>query len=351
VIDAAPQQSYDDLCRLASRATDTEIAGISFLDQDRQRFLAQQNLSKEPLPREASFCAHMICRPQHVTTVEDLSQDERFADNPMATGDPNVRFYAGVPLTTEEGHALGTICAMSKKPRPLTDHQREDLEALSRLVMTKLELRRRSLELRAAKDEAERSNEVLDHFATIVSHELRDPLSQAVSNLDLLDLTLPEDADPDTVELVHEAHQGGQRMRELLVDLLRYAQTTREAPTLDPVDPNRLILEVIEELPIEPGPRPEHVAVDDLPAVEADDSLLRQVFKNLLQNAAKYGPDDGLSIHVRGYATETTCASRSRTTGSGSPRTSKSACSSSSGAPRTSNGARSPASGSRSSSA
>lgn len=142
VLDSLPEQAYDDLTILASAICDTPIALITLLDEDRQWFKGNVGLEASETPRSIAFCSHAIMNPEEVMVVEDAEVDDRFAANPLVTGDPHIRFYAGAPLVTPTGESLGTICVIDREPRKLTAVQSEALKILSRAVIAQLELRR-----------------------------------------------------------------------------------------------------------------------------------------------------------------------------------------------------------------
>ena len=141
------ERAYDDVVLLASQICDTPVAAVSFLESDHQWFKAELGLDVTRLPLERSLCAHTIVEKK-VLVVPDARRDERFAEHPLVTGAPHLRFYAGAPLVTAEGLALGTLCVIDKKPRKLSPAQRKALRALSRQVMNLLELRRTAARLK-----------------------------------------------------------------------------------------------------------------------------------------------------------------------------------------------------------
>ncbi|MEI6330005.1 MAG: GAF domain-containing protein [Pseudanabaena sp. ELA645] len=145
ILDTLPEQEYDDLTQLAASICGTSIALISLVDRDRQWFKSRVGLDASETPRDISFCGHVVANDAmlHVT---DAIQDPRFADNPLVVNEPNIRFYAGVPLKTSDNFTLGTLCVIDRQPRELTPIQIQQLEALSRLVISQLELRRNSME-------------------------------------------------------------------------------------------------------------------------------------------------------------------------------------------------------------
>ncbi len=145
VLDTPPEQPFDDLAELAAHICAAPIALISLIDEDRQWFKSRVGLDARETTRDIAFCAHAIQQPD-LFIVEDAARDARFSDNPLVTAEPHIRFYAGAPLITPEGRALGTLCVIDRQPRSLApDHQRA-LRVLSRHVMTQLELRRRDRE-------------------------------------------------------------------------------------------------------------------------------------------------------------------------------------------------------------
>ena len=141
ILDTLPEQEYDDLTRLAASICDTPIALISLIDRDRQWFKSSVGIDTKETPRDISFCAHIVA-DNAILNVPDVTQDPRFTDNPLVVNDPNIRSYIGVPLTTSDNFILGSLCVIDRQPRDLTPLQIQQLESISRLVISQLELRR-----------------------------------------------------------------------------------------------------------------------------------------------------------------------------------------------------------------
>ncbi|WP_461126097.1 GAF domain-containing sensor histidine kinase [Spirosoma aerophilum] len=176
-MDSLPEQAYDDVTYLAAQICETPISLISFIDQDRQWFKSCFGFSFKETPRHLSFCAHAILQPQEMMVIKDATQDDRFSQNPLTWQDPKVIFYAGVPLVTEEGYALGTLCVVDNKPGNLSDSQAKALSALARQVMALLVLRKKTRELEQAQAKERELHELRSQFVNMVSHEFRTPLT------------------------------------------------------------------------------------------------------------------------------------------------------------------------------
>lgn len=146
VLDTEPEAVFDELTQVAARICDTPIVLISLIDENRQWFKSRIGLDATETPREIAFCAHALSQSD-LLEVPDALADARFATNPLVTGAPYIRFYAGAPLIAPNGYVLGTLCAIDYVPRQLTTAQCSALQALSRAIVAELELRKRVREL------------------------------------------------------------------------------------------------------------------------------------------------------------------------------------------------------------
>ena len=148
VMDTAAEKTLDDLTRLAAMICEAPISLISLVDDRRQWFKSRHGIDAQETPRDQAFCAHAI-QSSELMVVEDAEADERFVKNPLVTGEPGIRFYAGAPLEVRPGLRLGTLCVIDRTPRKLSEFQREALRILSSAVVAQLDLTRAEIDFKA----------------------------------------------------------------------------------------------------------------------------------------------------------------------------------------------------------
>lgn len=189
ILDTLPEQAYDDIVFIASSICDTPIALVSLIDSDRQWFKARVGIEVAQTPRNIALCAHAILEPENLLIVEDASRDPRFADNPLVLQQPKIRFYAGSPLITPEGHSLGTLCVIDSKPRRLGERQQEMLRGLSRQVVAQLELRRTVAELETRNNQLRRSRNELTKLCRALEGQ-RDVIERDLHRAEIIQRSL-----------------------------------------------------------------------------------------------------------------------------------------------------------------
>ena len=169
LLDTVYEREFEEVVQLASKLCNVPISLITLVDLNRQWFKARVGLDVSETERSVSFCGHAI-HSEHLFEVEDAVLDIRFFDNPLVTGDPQIRYYGGMPLVTESGHKIGTLCVIDRIPRQLDKEQSFALNVLSKQVIKMFELRVRNKELKKVMD-------VQQRIMTIMAHDVRDPLA------------------------------------------------------------------------------------------------------------------------------------------------------------------------------
>jgi anti-sigma regulatory factor (Ser/Thr protein kinase) len=204
ILDTEPERAFDDLVVIAAQICGTPIAFIGLVDRDRQWFKARVGLSMSEVARTVSFCSAHTIKQRGLLVIPSARDDERLRDSPLVTGEPHIRFYAGAPLVTPDGHALGTLCVVDSVERTLTREQLEALEALKRQVESQLELRRNLVDLQdalVARDQAEAEQVALNQELQIALDDVR-KLSALIPFCSAchFDMTIP--ADPRAIPTI-----------------------------------------------------------------------------------------------------------------------------------------------------
>ncbi len=311
VLDTLPEADFDDLVRLASHICGTPIALVSLVDADRQWFKARLGLEADETPRDQSFCAHAICEPgRDIFEVSDAREDPRFAENPLVLGDPNIRFYAGTPLVTRDGWALGTLCVIDRKPRQLTKEQAEGLVMLRRHVVNALELRRLVREQARTIDQLDRTRQALDfahreataateaksRFLATMSHEIRTPMNAVLGMTALLRST---NLDPEQADYTETIRASGEMLMALVNDILDFSKIEAGQLELEqsPFAISACLGGAVDIVSSLAGQKGLGIVCESDPAAPAviigDVVRLRQILLNLLSNAIKFTPAGG----------------------------------------------------------
>lgn len=252
ILDTPSEQEYDDIALLAAQICGTPIATISLIDADRQWFKSKIGLDETETSRDIAFCAYAILPESPQTMiVRDALEDARFAENPLVTGDPYIRFYAGAPLITPDNHAIGTICVIDREPRDLTEKQLDALQALARQVTLKLELRRMSGLLQSANDDL-RNLSLQDDLTTLFNR--RGFLFHAEQQLKLFRSRKTERglwlmlADMDGLKLINDSH-GHEEGSFAIVEMSEILRKTfRDADVIARLGGDEFVILVINAL-------------------------------------------------------------------------------------------------------
>lgn len=286
ILDTLPEKDFDAITSLAAFICQTPIALISLIDRDRQWFKSHHGLDATETPRDYAFCAHAILKPDELFIVEDARKDERFFDNPLSTNNPNVVFYAGAPLVSNEGMALGTLCVIDHTPHQLTAEQRKALADLSDQVIAQMELRKKLRELEAVRDALEKKNQEVSRFAHLISHDLRSPMRSMVMLSEIIqeesEGKLNESAEMALMQLQNKARH----THQLVEGILAHSLAGENAFKPEPIQTEDFIQGLVDFCS---PPIDIHIITDiRIPEVICDSTYLHQILQNLIANAIKY---------------------------------------------------------------
>tara|TARA_R110000796_G_scaffold23445_7_gene67122 strand:+ start:6869 stop:8023 length:1155 start_codon:yes stop_codon:yes gene_type:complete len=297
ILDTLPESDYDNITKIAAEICGTPISLISLIDDKRQWFKSHHGLDATETPKEYAFCGHAINTPNDVFIVQDARKDERFHDNPLVTGDPHVIFYVGVPLVSEAGLPLGTLCVIDHKPNLLSQSQISSLSALSNQVINLLELRKSKQQLERTIMELEEKNEGLERFAVVAAHDLKTPLINISSLAQLFQNQYKDILDSEGLEMLEMIIGSSGNLIGLIDGLLQYSKSEsllREGKSDIELQMLRTDLEGLfnydHQLKL--------VLKSDLTKIKAHKTALHQILINLITNAIKYHDKETVEIEL-----------------------------------------------------
>lgn len=290
ILDSEGEQAFDDLTQLAAAICDTPISLVSLVDEHRQWFKSRVGLDASETERELAFCAHAIHQEQ-VFEVPNALKDDRFHDNPLVTGAPDIRFYAGAPLATKDGYNIGTLCVIDKTPKELTDEQRNALKILARQVVSQMELRLKNRNL-------EKLNQSQEVLLANIAHDLKGAFNGVVNFSEYLEQRA-EDLEPKRIQQIsRKILRASTELYQILDQTVQWSQKQLGAlkPKREKINLLTLLNQTVQAL--ESSIKLKDISIDKLLPTElevkADKVLTAAVIRNLLANAVKYSPDSGI---------------------------------------------------------
>lgn len=300
ILDTLPDDAFDDATKLVAYICGVPIAHISFIDENRQWFKSEIGIGVSEVPREITFCNYTILDTK-ILEINDTHVNETFKDDPNVTGGFNVRFYAGVPLTTPDGYNIGTLCAVDHVVKELNENQRNALSIVAKHVMAQLELGTKNHQLYTQRKIAERAVLARDSFLANMSHEIRTPLNAIIGFTDLLAQTELDDTQRDYIGSVQIA---GENLLLIVNDILDLSKI--ESGNLpiesEPFNLKKTLKHVYSLLKVKVQKDVEfNLFLDaELPdLVVGDQGRLNQILVNLIGNALKFTNEGEVTVSVK----------------------------------------------------
>jgi signal transduction histidine kinase len=287
ILDTLPEQGFDEITLIASEICQTPISLVSLIDDDRQWFKSNKGLEVTQTPKELAFCAHAILEPEKVMVVPDAQIDERFADNPLVTGTPQVVFYTGVPLINPDGYALGTLCVIDHKARQLNNAQILALKALANQVVAQLELKKKVNELNTTRLQLEESNQYLEKFAIMAAHDIRNPLTNILLTGQVLKDRFKDKLDEKGNKFLDIINASSYKLISLLEKMLDYSKSSKVLmQNREEVEVVRLLNDVLKMVNV---PAAFTVNILSRPVkITTSVVAFEQIMTNLINNAIRY---------------------------------------------------------------
>lgn len=300
LLEDLPDVDLDLITKLASEICGTKVSLITLIDSKMQIFKSRHGIKLENTSREVAFCAHAINTPDKMLIVNDATEDERFKQNPLVTGDPKISFYAGMPLSTKAGVALGTLCVIDSKPKVLSASQIEALKSLAKLVERLFESRRDSLELERIHNQLELHKNQAEEMVYTIAHDLKNPVDSMQGFFQLLMSEKDTNLSDNALQYIEYASKSTQKMTDLIREILDFAKLTSNSEKKQLIDVESIIKNIIDlNLPII---KSENIEIEhgDLPQIKTCKTLFTIVLRNLISNAIKYkSPERPLKIEIK----------------------------------------------------
>ncbi|MWW23912.1 sensor histidine kinase [Algibacter lectus] len=218
LLDTLPESDFDNITSLVATICEVPISLITLLDSDRNFLKSHHGIDIQESPRNISFCGHAILQDD-IFIVEDAREDIRFKDNPLVAG-VNAIFYAGVPLITKEGLALGTLCIYDHVPRKLTEIQKKALITIAKQVLNLFDLRLNNRLLAESKQELTDRNNELGRFASHVSHDLKSPLANIMSLTTFLKEDEANTFSEESIEYISFIEESAESLKDYIDGIL-----------------------------------------------------------------------------------------------------------------------------------
>ncbi|MBL7760115.1 MAG: GAF domain-containing sensor histidine kinase [Sediminibacterium sp.] len=300
ILDTTYEEEFNDVVKLAATICRTPIAIISLMDAQRQWFKARVGIDATEFPRNISFCGHTITSDVPVFEVIDATQDERFLDNPLVTGDPFIRFYAGAPLISSNGFKMGTIAVFDTKPGALNEEQAYTLQSLARQVVKLLDQNLLNKQLEQQSIKLQQQMELQNRILSIIAHDVRNPIGAVKSIIELNSRKIL--SQQDSVELMNMAGKQIDGTVELLNNLVDWGsmQMRGRGVETEKVHVRTLVSNMFKSFEVMSSLKSNIMVnlVDEDLFVKSDINAMRFILRNLISNANKFTKEGVITVYA-----------------------------------------------------
>ena len=301
VLDTMYEEEFNDVVRLAARLCQMPIAMISLVDKKRLWFKAKIGINDVELPREISFCAHVVASDLNFFEVQDALQDQRFEDNPWVKEEPNVRYYAAVPLINKNGYKMGTLCVYDHQPNSLDEDQQYTLKILAKQVVKLLEHRLVNRKMEQQQEKLQVQMDLQNRILSIIAHDVRNPIHAVKSIIELSNRKVL--AQQQANELMGMAGKQIDGTLELLNNLIDWGsmQMRGKGFETEKVHLRTLVSNMYKTFEVIASLKSNIMVnlVDEDLFIVSDINALRFILRNLISNANKFTKEGVITVFAQ----------------------------------------------------
>ncbi len=306
VLDTSYEDEFNDVAQLAATICKTPIALVSMVDAKRQWFKAKYGIEHNEFAREISFCGHTITADTSIFEIEDATKDERFIDNPLVTGEPYIRFYAGVPLVNSNGFKVGTISVLDTKPGMLSAEQAFTLQTMAKQVVKLLDQNLLNKQLEQHQIKLQQQMEMQNRILSIIAHDVRNPIGAVKSIIELNARKIL--SQEDSVELMNMAGKQIDGTVELLNNLVDWGsmQMRGKGFETEKVHMRTLVSNMFKSFEVMASLKSNIMVnlVDEDLFIRSDINAMRFILRNLISNANKFTKEGVITVYAHQEATK-----------------------------------------------
>jgi signal transduction histidine kinase len=300
VLDTSYEAEFNDVALLAATICKTPIALISLIDAKRQWFKAKVGIDVNEFPRDISFCGHTITADTEVFEITDATEDERFLDNPLVTGEPFIRYYAGVPLINQNGYKMGTISVIDTKPGEINAEQIFTLQTLARQVVKLLDQNLMNKQLETQRIKLQQQMELQNRILSIIAHDVRNPIGAVKSIIELNARKIL--SQQDSSELMNMAGKQIDGTVELLNNLVDWGsmQMKGKGFETEKVHVRTLVSNMFKSFEVMSSLKSNIMVnlVDEDLFIRSDINAIRFILRNLISNANKFTMEGVITVYA-----------------------------------------------------